>query len=68
MATKKDETFAKKMAQLESIVGWFESSEIDVTEGLKKFEEGSKLATELKAELDSVENTVKKIQASFESS
>ena len=61
-----DKNFAKKMAELEEIVDWFESSEIDVAEGLKKFEKGSKLAADLKKQLDSVENTVKKIQASFD--
>lgn len=66
MATKKNEDFAAKMNELEEIVQWFENSDIDISEGLKKFEAGSKLAQELKKQLDDVENTVTKIQASFE--
>ncbi len=63
---KSGKSFADNIKQLEEIVAWFESAEIDVAEGLKKFEEGSKLATELKKQLDQVENSVKKIQKSFE--
>ena len=55
-----------EMKELETIVAWFESAEIDVTEGLKKFEDGSKLAQDLKKQLEEVENTVTKIQKSFE--
>jgi exodeoxyribonuclease VII small subunit len=43
-------------------VEWFEQEEIDLEEGIKKFEEGSKLVKELKEYLEKVENKIKELK------
>lgn len=57
--------FGVKMNKLEEIVDWFEQDQADMTESIKKFEEGMKLATELKKELKTLENKVEKVKAEF---
>lgn len=61
--TNRPQDFAAKLEELEKIVLWFEQSEIDVAEGLKQFERGSKLAADLRQQLSDVEEKVKTIQA-----
>lgn len=57
--------FAESFAELEKIAQWFEREEIDLEEGLKKFERGLELAAALKKRLTEVENKVKEIKARF---
>jgi exodeoxyribonuclease VII small subunit len=57
--------FGARLAELEAITSWFESSEVNVDEGLKKFERGMQLATELRAHLAKTENEVHKIKQKF---
>lgn len=57
--------FAESYEDLQKIVEWFEKGEIDLDEGLKKFEEGLKLVQELKKYLAEVENKVKVIKVKF---
>lgn len=57
--------FAESFAELEKIAEWFEREEIDLEEGLKKFERGLELAAALKKRLSEVENKVKEIKARF---
>lgn len=58
--------FAKSYNDLQAIVEWFEKGEVDLEEGVKKFEIGLKLVGELKGYLSSVENKVKKIKEKFD--
>lgn len=62
MSTNKT-NFSDKMKQLEEIVAWFDSDEVDLDSAVEKFEEGTKLAKELKSEINKIENKVKKLQA-----
>ena len=57
--------FSESFAELEKIAQWFEHEEIDLEEGLKKFERGLELAAALKKRLAEVENKVKEIKARF---
>lgn len=61
--TKPD--FAKSFKELEGIVEWFEDAEVDLEEGLTKFERGLELANQCRARLKEVENKVTKIKAKF---
>lgn len=67
MATKKKEMdFASAFEELEHITQWFDSQEqVDLDEGLKKFERGLLLANELKKKLNEVENKVEEIKRKF---
>ena len=65
MAAKK-QNFAKAFEELEEITRWFESGEMDLDEGLKKFERGLELSKLCQEKLTEVENKVKEIKAKFE--
>ena len=59
MTADKKINFAKTYGDLQKIVEWFEKEEIDLEEGIKKFEEGTKIVNDLKEYLDKVENRIK---------
>ena len=68
MATKKAQQFdfGKAYAELEDIIEWFESEDVDLDAGLEKFEKGLELAQACKVRLQKVENRVTEIKAKFE--
>ena len=68
MTTKKTtkESFSQAFQELEAITQWFEKGEVDLDEGLKKFERGLLLAKMCKEKLSEVENKVKEIKKKFE--
>ncbi|MEK7665809.1 MAG: exodeoxyribonuclease VII small subunit [Patescibacteria group bacterium] len=65
MSTKKEFNFTKAFEELETIMQWFEKEEVDLDEGLKKFERGLELAKACKDTLAEVENKVEKIKLKF---
>lgn len=68
MATKKTFNFAQAYEEVEAITQWFDGDQnIDLDEGLKKFERGLELSSELKKKLEEVENKVEEIKLKFES-
>lgn len=62
MTINKNFNFKKSYQELQNIVEWFEQEEIDLEEGIKKFEEGSKLVKELKEYLEKVENKIRELK------
>lgn len=54
--------FTKSYQELQKIVEWFEKEEVDLEEGIKKFEEGSKLVEGLKEYLNKMENKIKELK------
>ncbi len=58
--------FSKKMQELEAITAWFESDNVDLTQALAKFERGMTLVSQLREQLDGVENKVEKIKQKFD--
>lgn len=69
MAIKKTEKaidFAKAYQRLEDITREFESGDLSMEEGLKKFEEGLALAAECKQYLKQVENKIVDIKKKFD--
>lgn len=65
MAKEQKLNFGESFSELEKIVQWFESEEVDLDEGLKKFERGLELAGKLKARLKEVEAKVIEIKTKF---
>ena len=63
----KKQSFAKSFEELEKIASYFESEEVDVEEGIKKFEEGMALAKVCKERLTEIENKVVEIKKKFDS-
>lgn len=62
MTADKKFNFAKSYTDLQKIVEWFEKEEIDLEEGMEKFEEGMKSVKELKSYLEKMENKIKDIK------
>lgn len=65
--TEKTIDFAKAYQRLEDITREFESGDLSMEEGLKKFEEGLALAAECKQYLKQVENKIVDIKKKFDS-
>lgn len=65
MAKSTKPAFAKSFEELEKIAEWFEREDVDVEEGLKKFEEGLALAKLCKDRLAEIENKVVEIKKKF---
>ena len=65
-AKKKTLAFSSAFEELEQIAQWFDSEDqFDLDLGLKKFERGLELASELKQKLMEVENSVEEIKLKF---
>jgi exodeoxyribonuclease VII small subunit len=62
---KKSSSFADAFQELEDITAWFETAEVDLDEGLKKFERGLELAQVCKKKLAEVENQVIDLKKKF---
>lgn len=62
----KTQSFAKAFEDLEEITRWFESGDMDLDEGLKKFERGLELSKFCQEQLAQVENKVKEIKMKYE--
>lgn len=63
--TTKKQTLAQKFEKLEGITNWFERDDFTIEQALPKFEEGLKLASECKHQLEEIENKVTEIKAKF---
>ncbi len=61
----KKQSFAEAFEELETITEWFETQNVDLDEGVKKFERGLELAKFLKEKLADVENTVMTLKKKF---
>ncbi len=57
--------FSQAFKELEEITAWFEREEVDLEEGLKKFERGLELAALCESRLKEVENKVSEIKVKF---
>lgn len=70
MATKKKstkkESFAEQFEQLEGIVESLEGDELDVDASITKFEEGLKIASALKKNLEKTENKIEELKKKYE--
>jgi len=57
--------FGQAFTELEQIVDWFEHEEVDLDEGLEKFERGLALAQTCRTQLQKVENRVNELKVKF---
>lgn len=58
--------FGAALKELEAITAWFEGENIDLDEGLVKFERGMELAGKLRAGLAATQNRVEQIKQKFD--
>jgi exodeoxyribonuclease VII small subunit len=54
-------SYREMAEQLDQIMLWFESGDIDIDEAVKKYEEASELISEMEKYLKTAENKIKKI-------
>jgi len=59
-------TLTKQLAQLEELIAWFDQPDIDLDQALKKFDEGVKLADEIKKQLLEAENKITILKKRFD--
>lgn len=57
------QTVAELQAELDSVISWFESDEVDIDLAIEKFKQGQALILELKTRLQQAELQIKKIQS-----
>ncbi len=63
----KKPTLQEKINKLEKLSNFFTNQDdLDLDEAVKKYEEASKLAVEIKKELTSIELKIKEIKATYE--
>ncbi len=62
----KEKTLKQKLADLEALVTWFDSEDVDVEEAITKFDEGSKLADEIRDDLKTLENKITILKKRFD--
>lgn len=67
MVLKKEKfNFNRAYQDLQKIVEWFEQEDIDLEEGIKKFEEGSELTRQLKEYLQTMDNKIKELKKNLQ--
>lgn len=62
MTAKEKFNFVKSYGNLQKIVDWFNKEDVDLEEGIKKFEEGTMLVQDLKDYLGKMENKIKELK------
>jgi exodeoxyribonuclease VII small subunit len=60
------QTIAELQTELESIIAWFESEDVDIDKAVAKYEQGLALANELKKRLKEIDNSITKLKIKFD--
>jgi exodeoxyribonuclease VII small subunit len=61
----KQKSLRELMAEFEAIVEWFDGGDLDVEAAIAKFEEGSKLAEQIKQQLAEAKNKIEIVKKKF---
>lgn len=61
MKPTKEKSLKERLAEFNEIVEWFDGDDIDIDEAIAKFEQGSKLADQIKEQLNEAKNKIKLI-------
>lgn len=64
----KNLTISELKSELDEIIDWFSSNEVDIEKVEDKYSRGLKLANEIKKRLSETENKITKIKLDFEES
>ncbi|MDB5164427.1 MAG: Exonuclease small subunit [Candidatus Saccharibacteria bacterium] len=65
MATKKKSSYNDLQAELAAVLAWFEGDNFAIDEAVQKYERGMEILKLLEAQLQSAENKVKELKATF---
>lgn len=66
MTKKNDKTIQEKIAELDTLVSWFDSDDFVLETALDKFKQAELLAKEIEQDLSSLKNDIQVIKQSFE--
>jgi len=55
-----------KLAELESLLQWFEQDDLDIEQALDKYEKGNELAKSIREQLTSIENKITVLEKKFD--
>lgn len=55
-----------KLAELDSLLEWFEQDDLDIEEALAKYEKGSELAASIREQLSEIENKITVLKKRFD--
>jgi exodeoxyribonuclease VII small subunit len=61
MNSKTSKSYRQMATELDQIMQWFESGDIDIDEAINKYEEARKLIVEMEIYLKTAENKINKI-------
>ncbi len=61
--SKKTKTFQEQLEELESIIEWFDSGDVDIDQAVSKFKAGNQLVENLKKRLSEAENKISEINS-----
>ena len=59
-------TINELQAELEAIISWFESDEVDIDQAETKYQRGLELTKELEQRLSETKNNITKLKQSFD--
>lgn len=66
MATSKPKTYQQLAEELNRLIEWFESDQLNLDEAVDKYEQAMELLQEMENHLKTAENKVKKIAVKFD--
>ncbi|MGD8374207.1 MAG: exodeoxyribonuclease VII small subunit [Candidatus Woesebacteria bacterium] len=66
MSEKNPKTISQQLNDLDELLAWFDKEDLDLDEALKKFDEGAKLADEVKGRLSVLENKITILKQKFD--
>jgi exodeoxyribonuclease VII small subunit len=64
--SKQSNSIARKQAELEKLLAWFESDDFSLEQAMEQFEKAQKLAAEIERELMEYKNTFTAVQQKFD--
>lgn len=63
---KADKSLKQKLAEFEDIIAWFDSDDVDIEAAIAKYEEGAKLADDIKEQLENAKNRIEVVKQKFD--
>lgn len=61
-----EKTLKQNLSKFEAVIDWFDNEDIDIEKSIAKYEEGVKLAEEIKKQLESEKNRIKVLSKKFD--
>lgn len=61
-----DKTVKQLQEELDAVITWFQSDDVDIDQAEDKYNQGLEIAVELKKRLEKTENAITKLKAKFD--